>query len=515
MVFCLIFLTLAEPKYNTKPRLPFLKPKPSTGSAFCPVISKSMSYDYQKRGSLCSQEVYHTMNKLKHSLNAVQLTEFTRKERPQSPVPDDKGQDFTSAEAPHQVQSLLPQKNNITAVSPNQLVIFPPEIPSEYHTYSKSTTPELKSKIPNIIELPVFTNYSKTNSHTKNTVSHCTDKYSDFAELKYLPKFYGTKGQISMAMEIAPDRPFTPVAITEPIIKPAPWISLPVENENRPESPLVAALMTAPEKSYSPLPTFTYASELESTQINDPIKNCKKNISITETPIQNVNYKSPEQINSIRLIGNNPVKYMHGYNNKTPAVIPIKNNKTLSQSILANKTNKTNEHIIGLEFKPIPSHCDKPLIFSPFKSVESKSNNNEMFITHTVNFKESDKFQPEYVNTTLDQEELVNHSKNSQTSIKPQLLFSDNKLTTNKSLGPGIKNKLSTFTLLNTSTSNRPFLKQLSNDHCKDNASMSNNIASVVDNSHRNIHPYSVKLTKAIPFFSNSMSSFSSSSKFS
>lgn len=514
MVFCLIFLTSAEPKYNTKPRLPFLKPKPSTGSAFCPVISKSMSYDYQKRGSLCSQEVYHTMNKLKHSLNAVQLTEFTRKERPQSPVPDDKGQDFTSAEAPHQVQSLLPQKNNIRVVSPNQLVIFPPEIPPEYHTYSKSTTPELKNKTPDIVELPVFTNYSKTNDNTKNTVSHCTDEYSDFAELKYLPKFYGTKGQISMAMEIAPDRPFTPVAITEPIIKPAPWVSLPIENENRPASPLVAALMTAPEKSYSSLPTFTYASELEPTPIDDPLKNCKKTISITDTPIQNVNYKPPEQINSTRLIGNNPVKYMHGYNNKTPAFKPIKNNKTLSQPILPNNINKANEHIIGLEFKPISSQCDKSLICGHLKSVESKSNNNEMFITHPINFKESEQFHPEYVNTTLNQEELINHSKHLQNTIKQQLLFLDDKLASNKSLGPGIKNKLSTFTP-KTSTSNRPFLKQLLSDHCKDDASMSNKFASVVNNSQQNIHPNSVKLTKAIPFFSNSMSSFTSSSKFS
>lgn len=491
MVFCLNLPTPDEPKYNTnpKPRLPFLKPKPSAGSAFCPVVSKSLSYDSGKRGSICSQEVYRTITEFKHSLNDSMadqlLIESTKKGRPQSPVPDDKGQDFTSAEIPHEIRSLLPQNNNYRTISPNQLVTFPPEIPSQYRTYLKSPTPEPRKQTIVMIE-PTF----KTNSKAENTVSRCIDKYSELTELKYLPKFHGRKGPMSSAMEIAPDRPFTPIAVTEPIIKPKPWVSLPIENESRPESPLVAALKTAPERSYSPLPTFIYADEFSSTTIENTNKEVKKNLSVINTSsasTQNFNFNETNTLS--RPVGNNPVRYMHGYNNKTSAILS-QNNKALSQVI-----------------PTINLKTESPFISGPYKPVEIKSNYNETLITRMPDLKESKKHHFENVFNTTDKstnETSFKYSQNQLTQSKlRQSLNSDEKSTFNRSIGPGIKNKVSTFTP-NTSINDTLLKQPPLNDHCRVISNLENS-TSIIDNSYtyKNNNPNSIKLTKAVPFFSN------------
>lgn len=469
-----------------------------------------MSYNYEKRASLCSQEICRTMNEFKHSLNdsnVTQCIESSVKERPQSPIPDDKGQDFTSADAPQTILSLSPQKNIVRTSSPNQLVIYSPEIPSEYNTYLKPSSLDMKNKITTMIEPPVFTTTHKTNSETENIIPHCPDEYSKVTDLKYLPKFHGTKGLISMAMEIAPDRPFTPIAVTEPIIKPEPWISLPIENENRPESPLVAALKTAPERSYSPLPTFTYAFELSSTPVEDPTTEFKKSPSVNESygSVQNVNFSSLGPINT-RVIGNNPVKYLHGYNTKTP-VISLQNNKLSFQQILDTNTQK--EYSTNVEFKPISSSFNKTLLSGPYNLVKSQSNYNETLTPCVSNFKDSEKSNPKYLCTTLDQNESLNCSVNPQ-----NLLFSNNKSTSNKTLSPGIQNKVSAFTS-NSSTINTPFLRQLSTDQFKVNPNK-NNSTSVTENLNtcQSNCPNPTKLTKAVPFFSNCTSSSTSLTKF-
>lgn len=439
---------------------------------------------------MCSQEVYRTITEFKHSLNdsvADQLLiESTKKGRPQSPVPDDKGQDFTSAETPHKVRSLLPQYNNYRTISPNQLVTFPPEIPSQYRTYLKSPTPEPRNQNIVMVE-PVF----KTNSKAENTVSQCLDKYSELTELKYLPKFHGRKGLISSAMEIAPDRPFTPTAVTEPIIKPTPWVSLPIENESRPESPLVAALKTAPERSYSPLPTFIYADEFASTTIGNPNKEIKKSISVigaSSASAQNINFNETNILS--RSIGNNPVRYMHGYNNKISATLS-QNNKSLSQVI-----------------PTINSKMESPLISGPYKSVENKSNYNETLINCTADLKISNKHNPEYLFTTSDKstiETSFKHLQNQHILSKPkQSSISDEKSTFNRSIGPGIKNIVSNFSS-NTSISDTLLKAPLLNSHCRSIPSQEKS-TSITDNySYKNNHPNSVKLTKAVPFFSNSV----------
>lgn len=488
--------------------MPFLKPKPSTGSAFCPVISKS--YNYEKRASLCSQEVCRTMNEYKHSLNDSNFTqsiETSIKERPQSPIPDDKGQDFTSADAPHTMGVLLsPQTNNVRAISPNQLVTFPPEIPSEYPTYLKPSTLNIKNKTSSMNESPVFTTTDKTNSKTQNITSHSSDEYSKVTDLKYLPKFHGTKGLISMAMEIAPDRPFTPVAVTEPIITRAPWVPLPIENKYRPESPLVVALKTAPERSYSPLPTFTYASELSSAPMEEQTKEFKKSDSVNKNhdSVKNVDFSSPDQINT-RLVGNNPVRYIHGYNTKTPAT-SLQNNKLTFQPILDAKTQK--EHSTNLEFKTISSSFNKSLPSGlSFNPVENQYNYNKLFVTGAPDFKETKTFNIEHLRGTFDQNDSLNSLESPQ-----HLSFSNIKLTSNKTLSPGIKNKVSDFTS-NCSIINAPIFKQLSTDQVNPKINKSNSITENL-NIRQNNYPNSTKLTKAVPFFSNSASSFTSPTEF-
>lgn len=505
MVFCLGLLTLDEPKYNTNtlPRLPFLKPKPSTGSAFCPVVSKSVSNGSGKRASICSQEVSRTMTEFKHTLNdsvaAQLLIESTKKGRPQSPVPDDKGQDFTSAEISDEVQSLVPQNNGIKEYPTNKSIVYPPEIPSQYHSYSKSTVSETKKEAPTGVEPPVFTNNFKSNSHTGNGA---------YSELADLPKFHGKKGLISMAMEVAPDRPFTPVTITESIIKPTPWIPLPVENENRPESPFVTALKTAPERVYSPLPTFTYASELEPTPIEDPVKDIKKSMFETSAFAQNSNFKSSEIGTPTRPVGNNPVRYMHGYNKRTP----VKSPQIIAYSKPASTINWQKEQSDSSGMKSYSFFNDQSSISRPYEPVYHKSNYSEPLVASVPNFNKSEKFNPSYEFKTTDQNVKLSHSQNQPNiSTSQQLLNSDSISNVNRSLAPGIKNKVSTFTPGNF-ISAQALIKQTPNDQYKEDSSLNKKSTSTHDGSlnYKSDNPNSVKLIKAVPFFSNT--SFPSSS---
>jgi len=502
-------LTSDEPKYKTNslPRLPFLKPKLLIGSAFCPVVSKTVSYDSGKRASICSQEVCRTMTELKHSLNDSSadqlLIESNKKGRPHSPVPDDKGQDFTSAEAPHEVKTLMPQNNNVRAISPNQLITFPPEMSSQYRAYSKPHTPEPKDKSI-VMEGPVKTIAFKTKSESEN-ISQYPDEYSEHADLNYLPKFRGLKGPISIAMEVAPDRPFTPVALTESVIKPKPWIPLPTENEIRPESPLVTALQTAPERSYSPLPTFMYASELLSPPKVDSGKEVNETVLNVQT--QNINFGSSDIKNSTRPIGNNPVRYMHGYNNKKSEIL-LQINKELPQQI--QNINLQKEPIPGLGLKSSQFSSDNLSISGPYEPIESKSNYNETFITRVPNnFEEHKQILHEYKFTSSNKNISLNHSQYQQNiTIPTQSSASDNLSTYNRSMGPGIKSKVSAFTP-NALISDTSFLNRSSNSHFKDVENIYNKSTSTVDSSfkYKSNHPSTVKLSKAIPFFSNNTSS--------
>lgn len=443
------------------------------------------------------------MNDFKHSLNdsiATQLIiESNKIGRPQSPVPDEKGHNFTSAEVPHDVRSLLPQKNSIRAISPNQLVVFPPEIPHQYRNHSKSPVIESKKKSVSPVG-PVLMNTYKINPVKKeSSIFRCPDTCnSEIAELKYLPKFHGKKGPMSVAMEIAPDRPFTPVSITEPIIKPETWVSLPIEKENRPESPLVVALKTAPERSYSPLPAFVYASELPLTPIEDFNKEVKNIISVNEKSAlaRNFSFRSSEMKSSIRPIGNNPVKYMHGYNNTTSA------------------TNSLKGKYENVESNLFPLSCNKPFVFDPKKSVKSKSDYNETIITGVPEVVEKKKYQTPNSFITSEQNVPLNTFQKYHNLSNPQQLdILDNRSISHRSIGLGIKSKLSSFTS-NTSTNDTSFLKPKSNNDCKVIQQLDVHSTSIRDGSyiHKSNHQNVVKLNKAVPFFSDK-SSFSSSKK--
>lgn len=468
-----------------------------------------MPYDSEKRASICSQEVNRTLNEFKHSLNdsiADQLLiEITKKGRPQSPVPDDKGQDFTSAEVPNEVRSLWPLNNKTRSISPNQLTIFPPEIPTQYRT--KSPIMEPKNQNISVTE-PDFPITFKSNYHEENIISRCENKSPQITELKYLPKFHGSRwlnGSISAAMEIAPDRPFTPVAITESIIKQTPWISLPIENVDRPESPLTSALKIAPERSYSPLPTFVYASELEPTPFEDNIKEVKKPMSFIDKSVlaQHLDLNSSESKTSTRTIGNNPVRYMHGYNKTISNSILSQSNKPLPLPT-PNLNSKMGQNITSLAFEPLPSLSEKLLISGPYKPVESKSNHHETFITQVPNF-EKQKTCPEHISIISNQNLQSNHLKTQQNLSKPQRPSNlDNRSTPYRSLGPGIKNKVSTFTP-DTSIVDTQFLKQPPSSYNNIVDNLNNKSRSMDDASYiKSNHPSTVKLSKAVPFFSNS-----------
>lgn len=423
--------------------MPFLKPKPSTGSAFCPVISTPVPYDCGKRASLCSQEVCRTMAESERSLNgpaAVRLLiDSTANERPQSPVPDDKSDDFASADAtPREVRSLLPRRNDVGTMSPNRWVTFPPEIPSQYHrAHLKSPTPEPRHAGAVPTAEPVFTSTFKTDLRAQENPGS--------AGLKCLPKFHGARGPISAAMEIAPERPFTPVAVTEPVVRPSPWISLPVaDDECRPESPLVAALQTAPERSYSPLPSFVYADELVPTPVE-------------QHPDGRPSRKT--DASSSRPVGNDPVRYVHGYyNNKTPAA---------------------------------PSSRDKSFISGSRSATDIKSNYNETSITRVPDSKGNDgKSHSACLRATSEQNVTFGTSRHQRD------ILSNEKSISNRTIGPGIKNKVSTFTS-DTSISytffNQPLTKAV--------PSQDRQLSSITHN-----NPNAVKLIKAVPFFSNSTS---------
>jgi hypothetical protein len=449
------------------------------------------------------------MNEFKHSLNDSivdqLLIEITKKGRPQSPIPDDKGQDFTSAEVPHEIQSLLPLNNNTRAISPHQLITFPPEIPTQYHTYLKSPTIEPKNQTITVTE-PVFPINFKSNSQERNIFSQSADGYSQIKNLKYLPTINDSRwlnGPISAAMEIAPDRPFTPIVMTESIIKPTPWISLPRENENRPESPLIAALKIAPERNFSPLPTFVYASELEPTPFKNDLKDIKKPMHFIDKSVlpQSLDLKPSEIKSSTRPIGDNPVKYMHGYNNKI-SNISSKNNQPSPKPIPTSSSQSAK--ITSFSFKPLSSLSEKSIISGPYKPVESKSNYNETIITQVPNFEKQCKTRNEDIPTNSDQNVSFNHLQTKQDLTKPQQSSNlDNKSTINRPLGPGIKNKVSTFTS-NTSIVDTPFLKQPSGGNNNIVENLSNKFRSVDSGSYiKSNHSSAVKLSKAVPFFSS------------
>jgi len=134
-----------------------------------------------------------------------------------------------------------------------------------------------------------------------------------------------------------------------------------VTEGNRTESPMVAALKTAPERSYSPLPTFVDASEFVTKPSSDDA--CKEErptptMSEALTIAPDRSYKELSEPNAqTRRVGNNPVRYVHGYNNKKTPVAPLLLTRSLIYSP-ASLVDSEDEQIASLGLKSFPPVSD-------------------------------------------------------------------------------------------------------------------------------------------------------------
>lgn len=472
-VFSLVFrpnpLTPDAPKYNTnaKPRLPFLKPKPSTGSAFCPVVSQSsVPYVTAERGvSLCSREEARrcpTPTELEQRSSNDPATAAAVRSPTRSfqngttrPLTTKGGRDFFTP------------KDSTTATDPGELeptsadrsaVSSPAEISCHARRYEADAT--------------VRTCWGAENAAA---VSRRPNDCPEFVGIERLPKFRGARGLITAAMEIAPDRPFTPIAVTGPIMKPTPWISLPVEDNDddvaRPESPLVAALKTAPERSYSPLPSFVYADELIPTPL--PVD-------------ERMTTKTAAAVARARPVGNNPVRYVHGYNNnykKTPAVESAQRPISAVSSITA-----TVPVVVGTK----PAYCPSPSVPDAAygNPAESRTNQGRTSDIRAPPDANGWKSRSGHATPEHDAPPIRRRDVPSSTAQRSSVYASN--------VPAAIENR----------TSTRPRNAQIGGDTFLKRPSNNEDVPSPDEtfSSSNNRKPNAVKLIRAIPFFSNSAS---------
>lgn len=486
MVFYLKILTTKDESknsVNSQPRLPFLKPKPSTGSAFCSVTSKPSTTISSNCSTLCTQEVCRSANQCKQTLSASistqMLVESCIKEQPQSPIQNYIGLENATAEVPHEVRSLLPPKNNVRAISPTHLVVFPPEIPPEYraHIRSKTSTPQPHNEINFETESQCLT---EPNVHqVESTISKSTVECLEVIEpINYNQKSHEHKDFKSELSDSAQDKPVTNIFTTEYQIKPKVLIPTATE-EDRSESPLVAALKTAPERSYSPLPTFVDASEFIPKLTENPAEEKKPMTMADALAIApERSYNLPESKTQTRAIGNNPVRYMHGYNKKMP-VAPLLMTRSLIYSPVS-AIDSEEEQIATLGLKSFPPVSDE-LKWSTAAGDFDRSESNFEYIEEIV-------FDEPKVEEPIDEEIVVVESPKPvptrpftasglhepsdlpryQQSIpeNPHRASTPGEKSSGKSIGPGIKDKVITFTP-KESIKNASFLKQEPNINVK------------------------------------------------
>jgi len=507
--FYLKTLTLDESKnsVNSQPRLPFLKPKSSTGSAFCPVVSKPLTTDSSMCPKLCAKDACRTLNQCKQSLSASISTqiliESSKEERSQSPIQKYNDLETSTAEVPHEIRSLLPPNNNVRSISPTHLVIFPPEIPQEYRIYnrSKTSTPQPKHEMNVETESQCLINF--TNHQVESTISRSTVECLEVVESNYIQNVElnhnqnvesnrnqnvesnhnqnidDYDGSKSIIFDIVQDQPISHITITEPNIKTKqPMIET---EENRSESPMLAALKTAPERSYSPLPTFVDASEF----ITNPIESStpeEKQMTMSEALAiaPDRSYKLTESKTPSRQVGNNPVRYMHGYNKKTP-VVPLLMTRSLIYSP-ASAIDSEEEQIASLGLKSFPPVSDElklstaagdfdrdessfeyveELVFDPPKLEEPKE-----IINEEINeIAEPSKSLPRHPFTASGLHEPFDIPRYQQSIPEnPHRVTPSEKST--KIIGPGIEEKVSKF-LPKSSIKNASFLKQETHVHSK------------------------------------------------
>ncbi|XP_050419789.1 PDZ and LIM domain protein Zasp isoform X2 [Adelges cooleyi] len=356
---------------NPKPRLPFLKPKTtSTGSAFCPVVSNPTTTDRQvgRPSQVSSSTAIQSKQALSESIGTQMLMEAIKEGRPRSPAPGYHELTFIE-EIPREVQSLLPPNNCARAISPTHLVVFPPEIPSEYlaAVRSRTSTPQPKPEITSYtFSVTVDSTISEQNPQ-ENAAANKFNAAEVFDHLRH-----GVESAVSQcAVECAELReegaypfspPTEPAEEIEPVpaVEPTPQPKLVVElNADRSESPMVAALKTAPERSYSPLPSFVDAAQFEPPPA--PVKEEKKPMTMADALAVAPErcYHLPEsKLGSARPVGNNPVKYVHGYNNKAQSSCLLLKSRSLLYSPVS-AIDSEEEQIASLGLKSFPPVSDE------------------------------------------------------------------------------------------------------------------------------------------------------------
>lgn len=497
LIFYLKILTSDESKnsVNSQPRLPFLKPKPSTGSSFCTVKSKSSVVDSNKCPNLKNQEVCCKLNECKETLSASISTQILieSSQRSQTPVQNNYDLETATAEVPHEIRSLLPPNNNVRAISPTHLVVFPPEIPPEYriHNRSKTSSPQPKHEFHNEIESQYTipsnihveknssssNNYLEENSISSNinviesTITQSTIECTEVIESN-IPELSEKLDANIEKSNFIKDQPT--FHITEPVHN-----LMPVNEVNRSESPLVSALKTAPERSYSPLPSFVDASEF--IEKPTPVVE-EKPMTMTDalSIAPDRSYKLPESNISPRPIGNNPVRYMHGYNKKLPTVPLLMTRSLIYTPESAIDSEEEQIAILGLKsFPPVSDELKwstaagdfdrsetnfefgEELVFDEPKIVESEEKINE-----EIEKVEPHKPLPRHPFTASGLHEPSDIPRYQQSIPENPHRATPSDKSSGKSIGPGIKDKVSTFSP-KPSIKNTSFLKQEPNVHAK------------------------------------------------
>lgn len=432
------------------------------------------------------------------------LIESSKEERSQSPIQKYDDLETSTAEVPHEIRSLLPPNNNVRSISPTHLVIFPPEIPQGYRIYSRSktSTPQPKHEIN--VETESQCSINLNDHQVESTISRSTVECLEVVESHYVQNVESNHnqnvesnynqnvesnhnqnvddydGSKSKIFDIVQDQSISHITITEPNIKSKqPMIET---EENRSESPMLAALKTAPERSYSPLPTFVDASEF----ITNPIESStleEKPMTMSEALAiaPDRSYKLTESKTPSRQVGNNPVRYMHGYNKKTPAV-PLLMTRSLIYSP-ASAIDSEEEQIASLGLKSFPPVSDElklstaagdfdrdetnfeyveELVFDPPKLEVPKE-----IINEEINeIAEPSKSLPRHPFTASGLHEPFDIPRYQQSIPENPHRVTPSEKSSTKIIGPGIEEKVSKF-IPKASIKNASFLKQETHVHSK------------------------------------------------
>lgn len=540
-----------------QPRLPFLKPKPSTGSVFSPVLSKSLTADSSQCPTLEEKNVCRSLSQCKQilseSISTQMLIEASKKDRSHSST---QKQETVTLDVPHEIRTILPPNNNIKSISPSHYVVFPPEIPPEYRNYcrSKTSSPlpkheinvETKSeyaissairkedgKISNSIleysesnDIPNLSEHENLRTETSDiiqkhgmnneTKSDCTissvvypveiklsqsnEEFFEIVEPNYVHEFYESENSTTKTSDFDRENPISNTANTELIVESK--IHENTEKDDQAESSMIAALKTDSGRSDSPFPTLDDSSELISKPIEPTIVPMSMADALSIAPDRS--YKLPES-NIKRPTGNNSVRYMHGYNKKTP-VEPLLMTRYLIYAPTS-AVDSEEEQIASLGLKSFPPISDELKISTAsgdFDRTESNFENAEELDFDKLKFeepinqlnKEVDIVEPKIIEP-LDNPQF----QKSIPENPPRASFSET--FSGKLIGPGIQDKVSLF-MPKLSIEDTSFSKQKLNVHGKSSFALDSESSSLGDSSSKNSDLAVHKSNNSEPNSSNS-----------